>query len=93
MRSTTTFEKKAAPEFYDTCEEQSRVAAAPVDQTLRRLEIKRKHEEEAERRNRPRKNERDALAATVTAQANLIATRATPKSRRLTPNLLVEGGS
>ena len=41
MRSTTTFEKKAAPEFYDTCEEQSRVAAAPVDQTLRRLEIKR----------------------------------------------------
>ena len=91
MRSTTTFEKKAAPEFYDTCEEQSRVAAAPVDQTLRRLENKRKHEEEAERRNRPGKNERDA--ATVTAQANFIAARATPKSRRLTPNLLVEGGS
>jgi pre-mRNA-splicing factor CDC5/CEF1 len=36
------FEKKPAPGFYDTSEEQARVAAAPVRQTLRRLENKRK---------------------------------------------------
>ncbi|PPQ90126.1 hypothetical protein CVT25_012295 [Psilocybe cyanescens] len=51
------FEKKAAPGFYDTSEEQARVAAAPVGQTLRRLENKRKpEEEEAERKKRQRKN-------------------------------------
>ncbi|KAG5643904.1 hypothetical protein DXG03_009475 [Asterophora parasitica] len=51
------FEKKAAPGFYDTTEEQARVAAAPVGQTLRRLENKRKpEEEEAERKKRQRKN-------------------------------------
>ncbi|KAJ7720478.1 pre-mRNA splicing factor component-domain-containing protein [Mycena maculata] len=53
------FEKKAAAGFYDTSEEQARVAAAPVGQTLRRLENKRKpaEEEEAERKKRQRKNE------------------------------------
>ncbi|KAJ6611767.1 pre-mRNA splicing factor component-domain-containing protein [Mycena sp. CBHHK59/15] len=51
------FEKKAAAGFYDTSEEQARVAAAPVGQTLRRLENKRKpEEEEAERKKRQRKN-------------------------------------
>ncbi|ESK88419.1 hypothetical protein Moror_14741 [Moniliophthora roreri MCA 2997] len=51
------FEKKPAPGFYDTSEEQARVAAAPVGQTLRRLENKRKpEEEEAERKKRQRKN-------------------------------------
>ncbi|KAJ7172754.1 pre-mRNA splicing factor component-domain-containing protein [Mycena filopes] len=52
------FEKKAAAGFYDTSEEQARVASAPVGQTLRRLENKRKpaEEEEAERRKRQRKN-------------------------------------
>ncbi|KAK0468181.1 pre-mRNA splicing factor component-domain-containing protein [Desarmillaria tabescens] len=34
------FEKKPAPGFYDTSEEQARVAAAPVGQSLRRLENK-----------------------------------------------------
>ena len=44
------FEKKAAPGFYDTSEEQARASIAPVGQTLRRLENKRKpEEEEAER--------------------------------------------
>ncbi|KAF5331050.1 hypothetical protein D9619_005704 [Psilocybe cf. subviscida] len=50
------FEKKAAAGFYDTSEEQARVAAAPVGQTLRRLDNKRKpEEEEAERKKRQRK--------------------------------------
>jgi pre-mRNA-splicing factor CDC5/CEF1 len=50
------FEKKAAPGFYDTSDEQARVTSAPVGQSLRRLENKRKPEdEEAERRKRQRK--------------------------------------
>ncbi|KAI5124586.1 hypothetical protein M0805_003105 [Coniferiporia weirii] len=50
------FEKKAAPGFYDTSEEQARATIAPVGQTLRRLENKRKpEEEEAERKKRQRK--------------------------------------
>ena len=50
------FEKKPAPGFYDTSEEQARVTAAPVGQSLRRLENKRKPEEEvAERKKKQRK--------------------------------------
>ncbi|KAJ3564929.1 hypothetical protein NP233_g7974 [Leucocoprinus birnbaumii] len=53
------FEKKPAPGFYDTSEEQARIAAPPVGHTLRRLENKRKpEEEEAERKKRQRKNEK-----------------------------------
>ncbi|KAI6021496.1 pre-mRNA splicing factor component-domain-containing protein [Pisolithus microcarpus] len=49
------FEKKAAPGFYDTSEEQARVTSAPIGQSLRRLENKRKtDDEEAERRKRQR---------------------------------------
>ncbi|KAF9227194.1 hypothetical protein BS17DRAFT_775092 [Gyrodon lividus] len=51
------FEKKPAPGFYDTSEEQARITTAPVGQSLRRLENKRKPEdEEAERRKRQRRN-------------------------------------
>ncbi|KAI0670715.1 Cc.Cdc5 protein [Trametes maxima] len=51
------FEKRPAPGFYDTSEEQARATTAPVGQTLRRLENKRKPEdEEAERRKRQRKD-------------------------------------
>ncbi|KAH9174252.1 pre-mRNA splicing factor component-domain-containing protein [Lactarius sanguifluus] len=50
------FEKKPAAGFYDTAEEQARVEAAPVGQTLRRLENKRKpEEEEAERKKRAKR--------------------------------------
>ncbi|KAF4578679.1 Pre-mRNA-splicing factor cef1 [Pleurotus pulmonarius] len=50
------FEKKAAPGFYDTSEEQARITSAPVGQSLRRLENKRKtDDEEAERRKRQKK--------------------------------------
>ncbi|KAI9456229.1 pre-mRNA splicing factor component-domain-containing protein [Lactarius psammicola] len=50
------FEKKPAAGFYDTSEEQARVEAAPVGQTLRRLENKRKpEEEEAERKKRQKR--------------------------------------
>ncbi|KAH8983671.1 pre-mRNA splicing factor component-domain-containing protein [Lactarius hatsudake] len=50
------FEKKPAAGFYDTSEEQARVEAAPVGQTLRRLENKRKpEEEEAERKKRAKR--------------------------------------
>ncbi|KAI0747768.1 pre-mRNA splicing factor component-domain-containing protein [Daedaleopsis nitida] len=52
------FEKKPAPGFYDTSDEQARATTAPVGQTLRRLENKRKPEdEEAERRKRQRKTD------------------------------------
>ncbi|KAF8652755.1 hypothetical protein AX16_004251 [Volvariella volvacea WC 439] len=55
------FEKKPAPGFYDTSEEQARVTTAPVGQSLRRLENKRKtDDEEAERRKRQKKQENDA---------------------------------
>ncbi|KAF8522122.1 pre-mRNA splicing factor component-domain-containing protein [Hysterangium stoloniferum] len=51
------FEKKAAPGFYDTSEEQARATAAPVGQSLRRLDNKRKPEDEdAERKKRQRRN-------------------------------------
>ncbi|GJJ11999.1 hypothetical protein Clacol_006237 [Clathrus columnatus] len=51
------FEKKPAPGFYDTSEEQARVTAAPIGQSLRRLENKRKtDDEDGERRKRQRKN-------------------------------------
>ncbi|KAG1858315.1 pre-mRNA splicing factor component-domain-containing protein [Suillus tomentosus] len=50
------FEKKPAAGFYDTSEEQARITSAPVGQSLRRLENKRKpDEEEAERRERQRR--------------------------------------
>ncbi|THH20937.1 hypothetical protein EW146_g494 [Bondarzewia mesenterica] len=50
------FEKKPAPGFYDTSEEQARATTAPVGQTLRRLENKRKPEEEdAERKKRQKR--------------------------------------
>ncbi|KAI0003313.1 Cc.Cdc5 protein [Russula compacta] len=50
------FEKRPAAGFYDTSEEQARVEAAPVGQTLRRLENKRKpEEEEAERKKRQKR--------------------------------------
>ncbi|KAF7984082.1 hypothetical protein HWV62_17648 [Athelia sp. TMB] len=51
------FEKKAAAGFYDTSDEQARLTSAPVGQSLRRLDNKRKpEEEEAERKKRQRKN-------------------------------------
>ncbi|GJE97929.1 pre-mRNA splicing factor component-domain-containing protein [Phanerochaete sordida] len=50
------FEKKPAAGFYDTSDEQARETTAPVGQTLRRLENKRKPEEEdAERKKRQRR--------------------------------------
>ncbi|KAF7304769.1 Cell division control protein Cdc5 [Mycena kentingensis (nom. inval.)] len=56
------FEKKAAPGFYDTSEEQARIAAAPVGQSLRRLENKRKTTEadDAERNKRQKRDGKDA---------------------------------
>ncbi|KAJ7940920.1 pre-mRNA splicing factor component-domain-containing protein [Mycena leptocephala] len=72
------FEKKAAAGFYDTSEEQARVASAPVGQTLRRLENKRKpaEEEEAERRKRQRKNEADKKGGEASGhQTKFIAAR------------------
>ncbi|KDQ12247.1 hypothetical protein BOTBODRAFT_134736 [Botryobasidium botryosum FD-172 SS1] len=55
------FEKKPAPGFYDVADENARAQAAPVGQTLRRLDGKRKpEEEEAERKKRQRKSGKDA---------------------------------
>ncbi|KAG8745330.1 Pre-mRNA-splicing factor cef1 [Ceratobasidium sp. 414] len=50
------FEKKPAPGFYDTTEEQAKSYSAPVGQSLRRLENKRKpQEEELEAKKRQKK--------------------------------------
>ncbi|CAG7851947.1 Pre-mRNA-splicing factor CEF1 [Serendipita indica DSM 11827] len=52
------FEHRPALGFYDTSEEQAKSNSAPVGQTLRRLENKRKpEEEEAERKKRQKKLE------------------------------------
>lgn len=70
------FEKKAAPGFYDTTEEDARSFKAPVGQTLRQLEgVKRKKDdEEAERRKRQKKGKenKDAEAAFVPSKDNAI---------------------
>ncbi|KIJ37733.1 hypothetical protein M422DRAFT_60924 [Sphaerobolus stellatus SS14] len=51
------FEKKPAPGFYDTADEQAKATIAPVGQSLRRLENKRKpDDEEVERRKRQKKS-------------------------------------
>jgi len=52
------FEKKPAAGFYDTSEEQARVVEAPVGQSLKRLEAKRKPtDDDAERRKRQKKDD------------------------------------
>ncbi|KAF8964130.1 pre-mRNA splicing factor component-domain-containing protein [Flammula alnicola] len=62
--------------FYDTAEEQARVAAAPVGQTLRRLENKRKpEEEEAERKKRQRKDAAGKEGEGANHQTKFIAAR------------------
>jgi len=48
------FEKKAAPWFYDTSEDQAVITAAPLGQTLRRLENKRKPEEDEAKQKKRR---------------------------------------
>eukprot|EP01097_Dermamoeba_algensis_P009774 TRINITY_DN7016_c0_g1_i1.p1 TRINITY_DN7016_c0_g1~~TRINITY_DN7016_c0_g1_i1.p1 ORF type:complete len:850 (+),score=115.46 TRINITY_DN7016_c0_g1_i1:42-2552(+) len=54
------FEKKAAPGFYDTSEEQAKSYSAPVGQSLRRLENKRKpQDEESEAKKRQKKGGKD----------------------------------
>jgi len=70
------FEKKAAPGFYDTSDEQARATTAPVGQSLRRLENKRKpDEEEAERRKRQRKNANGKEGGDAPHQTKFIAAR------------------
>ncbi|KAH9951419.1 pre-mRNA splicing factor component-domain-containing protein [Amylocystis lapponica] len=70
------FEKKAAPGFYDTADEQARATTAPVGQTLRRLENKRKpDDEEAERRKRQRKNANGKDGGDAPHQTKFVAAR------------------
>jgi len=70
------FEKKPAAGFYDTSEEQARVTSAPVGQTLRRLENKRKPEdEEAERKKRQRKASSAKEGSESSHQTKFIAAR------------------
>ncbi|KAJ7273436.1 pre-mRNA splicing factor component-domain-containing protein [Mycena haematopus] len=71
------FEKKAAAGFYDTSEEQARVTSAPVGQTLRRLENKRKpaEEEEAERKKRQRRESEKKGGENSGHQTKFIAAR------------------
>jgi pre-mRNA-splicing factor CDC5/CEF1 len=70
------FEKKAVPGFYDTSEEQARITSAPVGQTLRRLENKRKpEEEEAERKKRQRKNDSGKEGANTSHQTKFVTAR------------------
>ncbi|TRM56633.1 pre-mRNA splicing factor component-domain-containing protein [Schizophyllum amplum] len=58
------FEKKPAAGFYETSEEQARIAAAPVGQSLRRLENKRKPDEEEAERKKRQKRDKDGPAQT-----------------------------
>ncbi|KIJ68108.1 hypothetical protein HYDPIDRAFT_107756 [Hydnomerulius pinastri MD-312] len=70
------FEKKPAPGFYDTSEEQARITSAPVGQSLRRLENKRKPEdEEAERKKRQRRNAEGKGGENAPHQTKFIAAR------------------
>ncbi|THH27630.1 hypothetical protein EUX98_g6557 [Antrodiella citrinella] len=69
------FEKKPAPGFYDTADEQARQTTAPVGQSLRRLENKRKPEEEdAERKKRQRRNA-DGKGGEAPHQTKFVAAR------------------
>ncbi|OCH95210.1 hypothetical protein OBBRIDRAFT_788394 [Obba rivulosa] len=68
------FEKKPAPGFYDTSDEQARETTAPVGQSLRRLENKRKPDaEEEERKKRQRRSGKDGSDAPH--QTNFVAAR------------------
>jgi pre-mRNA-splicing factor CDC5/CEF1 len=70
------FEKKAASGFYDTTEEQARITSAPVGQSLRRLDNKRKpEEEEAERKKRQRKAAGKEGSEGSGHQTNFVAAR------------------
>ncbi|KAJ6455856.1 pre-mRNA splicing factor component-domain-containing protein [Mycena sanguinolenta] len=71
------FEKKAPAGFYDTSDEQARVASAPVGQTLRRLENKRKpaEEEEAERKKRQKREAEKKGGENSGHQTKFIAAR------------------
>ncbi|KAH9914704.1 pre-mRNA splicing factor component-domain-containing protein [Fomitopsis serialis] len=53
------FEKKAAPGFYDTADEQARETTAPVGQSLRRLEGKRKADDQEEERRKRQRQAKD----------------------------------
>ena len=68
------FEKKPAPGFYDTSEEQARVTAAPIGQSLRRLENKRKADAEDEER-RKRQKRTEATGKEPAHQTKFIASR------------------
>ncbi|EMD34487.1 hypothetical protein CERSUDRAFT_117334 [Gelatoporia subvermispora B] len=58
------FEKKPAAGFYDTADEQARETTAPVGQSLRRLENKRKPDaEEEERKKRQRRSGKEGNEA------------------------------
>ncbi|KAF7295230.1 Cell division control protein Cdc5 [Mycena indigotica] len=70
------FEKKPAAGFYDTSDEQARIAAAPVGRSLRRLENKRKQgdEEDAERKKRQKRDGKGADSSSGN-QTKFIAAR------------------
>lgn len=67
------FEKKAAPGFYDTSEEQNRVTKLPTGKTMRELEggRRKKEMEEAEKRKRQKKAKENA-AKEGGAMANFV---------------------
>ncbi|KIY74125.1 hypothetical protein CYLTODRAFT_364482 [Cylindrobasidium torrendii FP15055 ss-10] len=60
------FEKKPAAGFYDTSDEQAKVSIAPVGQSLRRLENKRKPDLEDEERRKRQKREKEGAAGNQT---------------------------
>ncbi|PCH39574.1 hypothetical protein WOLCODRAFT_129419 [Wolfiporia cocos MD-104 SS10] len=70
------FEKKPAPGFYDTSDEQARATTAPVGQSLRRLENKRKPDDEAEeRRKRQRRAANGKEGGDAPHQTKFVAAR------------------
>lgn len=70
------FEKKPAPGFYDTSDEQARETTAPVGQSLRRLEGKRKaDDQEEERRKRQRQAKEKEGGGGAPHQTKFVAAR------------------
>ncbi|KZT66724.1 hypothetical protein DAEQUDRAFT_695271 [Daedalea quercina L-15889] len=70
------FEKKPAPGFYDTSDEQARETTAPVGQSLRRLEGKRKaDDQEEERRKRQRQAKEKEGGGNAPHQTKFVAAR------------------
>lgn len=82
MHSTTPTLLLRSWPLQGSSEEQSRFTAAPVSQTLCRLENKHKPEEEAEREKRRRKNGEEGDAAPIRRTKFIVVRGPNPETQR-----------